>query len=176
MATVRPKVFKRRAAASFAGGTVETVSFDDLSPKTRTVEVRRDPDAVDIAAADILVAGGRGLKSAAAFARLEELAELLGGEVAASRAAVDAGWVPPIRQVGQTGKTVAPRLYLCFGISGAIQHLEGIRGADRIVAVNSDPNAPIFSVADVGIVGDALEIIPALIEALRAAKAQGGAQ
>lgn len=167
MATVRPKVFKRKA--DVAGGKAEVVRevLDLISPRTRLANVNRNPDAVDIAAAEVLVSGGRGLKSAAAFAQLEELAKLLGGEVAASRAAVDAGWIPQCRQVGQTGKAVAPKLYLCFGISGAIQHLEGIRGADKIVAVNSDPDAPIFGMADVGIVGDALAIIPALIAELK---------
>ncbi len=167
MATVRPKVFKRKSGAVGARAKVVREALDLAAPLTRIVNANRNPDAVDIAAAKVLVAGGRGLKSAAAFAQLEELAKLLGGEVAASRAAVDAGWVPQCRQVGQTGKAVAPKLYLCFGISGAIQHLEGIRGADRIIAVNSDPDAPIFGVADVGVVGDALEIIPALTAELK---------
>lgn len=167
MATVRPKVFKRKSGAVGARAKVVREALDLAAPLTRIVNANRNPDAVDIAAAKVLVAGGRGLKSAAAFAQLEELAKLLGGEVAASRAAVDAGWVPQCRQVGQTGKAVAPKLYLCFGISGAIQHLEGIRGADRIIAVNSDPDAPVFGVADVGVVGDALEIIPALTAELK---------
>ena len=169
MATVRPKVFKRKPGPAGAPGKAEVVKeiLDLIAPRTRLAQVRRDPDAVDIAAAEVLVSGGRGLKSAAAFDQLKELAGLLGAEVAASRAAVDAGWVPQTRQVGQTGKAVAPKLYLCFGISGAIQHLEGIRGADRIIAVNNDPEAPIFGMADIGVVGDALEVIPALVAELK---------
>ena len=168
MATVRPKVFKKSEVDSASAAKCETIAeaLKLIAPMTKIVKREPFADGVDIAAAEILVAGGRGLKKAENFAQLQRLAELLGGEVAASRAAVDAGWTGIPRQVGQTGKTVAPRIYLCFGISGAIQHLEGIRGADTIIAVNNDPNAPIFGVADLGIVGDALEIIPALIKEL----------
>ena len=168
MATVRPKVFKKDKVDSASAAKCSTITeaLKLIAPMTKIVKREPFADGVDIAASEILVAGGRGLKKAENFVQLQRLAELLGGEVAASRAAVDAGWTGIPRQVGQTGKTVAPRIYLCFGISGAIQHLEGIRGADTIIAVNNDPNAPIFGVADLGIVGDALEIIPALIKEL----------
>ena len=168
MATVRPKVFKKSKPDSAPAAKCVTIAevLKLIAPATKIVKKERFADGVDIAAAEILVAGGRGLKKAENFAQLQRLAELLGGEVAASRAAVDAGWTGVPRQVGQTGKIVAPRIYICFGISGAIQHLEGIRGADTIIAVNNDPNAPIFGIADLGIVGDALEIIPALVKEL----------
>ena len=166
MATVRPKVFRKAAPDPKRKGTVLLEALKLIAPQTKLVRTVRDADAIDIAAHDILVAGGRGLKKEENFRLLFRLAELLGGEVACSRACVDAGWCTAARQVGQTGKTVAPRLYLCFGISGAIQHLEGIRGADTVIAVNSDPNAPIFGVADLGIVGDLFEILPALIKEL----------
>ena len=166
MATVRPKVFKKEPPDPSRKGQVLLEALKLIAPQTKIVQKICDPNAIDIAAHDILISGGRGLKKEENFKLLFRLAELLGGEVSCSRAVVDAGWAPVARQVGQTGKTVAPKLYLCFGISGAIQHLEGIRGADTIIAVNSDPNAPIFGVADLGIVGDLFEILPALIAQL----------
>ena len=124
-------------------------------------------DAVNLEEAEIIVAGGRGVGSADNFRLIHELAEVLGAKVGCSRAVVDAGWLSHIHQVGQSGKTVTPRLYIAVGISGAIQHLAGIAGAEKVLAVNKDPEAPIFSVADVGIVGDLNEVVPALITAFR---------
>jgi electron transfer flavoprotein alpha subunit len=123
---------------------------------------------VNIEDADILVAGGRGLGKAEGFELCEDLAKSMGGAVAATRAVVDAGWYPYATQVGQTGKTVSPKLYIACGISGAIQHKVGMQGSGTIVAINKDPNAPIFEYSDLAVVGDVHEIVPKLTELIRA--------
>ena len=153
--------------------TVEDVDvqLSDWSTKASMVQRGEQRGAdVNIEDADILVAGGRGLGKAEGFELCESLAEALGGAVAATRAVVDAGWYPYAAQIGQTGKTVAPKLYLAAGISGAIQHKVGMQGSENIVAINKDQNAPIFEFSDLGIVGDLNKILPKLTEAVKAKK------
>ena len=168
MATVRPKVFKMTPPDAKRKGETLLEALKLVTGDTRIIKAERNASNVNIAEAEIIVAGGRGLKKAENLEQLKRLADLLGGVVGVSRACVDAGWISASHQVGQTGKTVCPKIYLAFGISGAIQHLEGMRGADTIIAINNDPHAAIFNVADLGIVGDLFEILPMLIEAVEA--------
>jgi electron transfer flavoprotein alpha subunit len=167
---VRAKSFTAEAAGGGAA-TVTAVPVPDLGATNaakivaRHVEERSGPKLDE---AEVVVSGGRGLGAAEQYAMVEELAKLLHGAAGASRAIVDAGWVPYSHQVGQTGKTVKPTLYIALGISGATQHLVGMKGSKNIVAVNKDRDAPIFSVADLGIVGDVHKVVPKLIEALKA--------
>ena len=172
MATVRPGVMQK--IAPIKGAKANVVEFNPgFTPDNKYVEildiVKSVVDTVDISEAKILVSGGRGVGSAENFKLLDDLAEVLGGTVSCSRAVVDNGWKPKDLQVGQTGKTVRPNVYFAIGISGAIQHTAGMEESDIIIAINKDESAPIFDVADYGIVGDLNKIVPMLTAQLKAA-------
>ncbi len=177
MATVRPRVLPMPEPNPGAGGEVirEPLNMTEADVPVKLVRLIPQAEELNIEHADVIVAGGAGVGGADGFQMLDELANLLGGIVGASRPAVDAGWIGYDHQVGQTGKTVRPKLYIAAGISGAVQHRVGMSGSDYILAINSDPDAPIFQVANLGIVGDLYEVIPEMIEQVKAAKGQKGA-
>jgi electron transfer flavoprotein alpha subunit len=172
LALVRSGTFEPKESGGSAEVEKFEARFQDFSLAATMVEqAHEESEGPSIEDADVIVAGGRGLGAPEGFAQVEELAKALGGAVAATRAVVDAGWYPYAAQVGQTGKTVSPKLYVAVGISGAIQHKVGMQSSGLIVAINKDPNAPIFEYADLGVVGDLNEIVPKLTELVRARKA-----
>jgi len=176
MATVRPKVMKPERLCD-RQGRVEAVELPDecFAGRVEVLEIVPEEDkTARLAEADVIVTGGRGLGKAANFAILEQLAKLVNGAVGASRGAVEEGWIAPSHQVGQTGRTVAPTLYMAVGVAGAIQHLVGMQGSQVIVAVNRDPEAPIFDVATYGVVADLFEFIPKFAERIRRERGETG--
>jgi len=176
MSTVRPRVMPLPTRNTSLKGEIirESMPLKEADFTTRVLEVIKDKklDSVDVAAADIIISGGRGMCSRENFSILQELADAMGGVVGCSRSVVEAGWMPVERQVGQTGKTVRPKLYIACGISGAIQHLVGMQDSDFIIAINQDRQAPIFEVASYGIVGDVLKVVPAITRRINELRAQ----
>jgi len=172
--TVRPNVFKKPEADGSRTGEiiVENIPANPALKRVKLIDIIKSATgaSANLEEAEIIISGGRAMRGPENFALLRELADELGASIGASRAAVDSGWIPSIHQVGQTGKTVSPRIYIACGISGATQHLVGMKSSDIIIAINKDPEAPIFSVCDYGIVGDLYQIIPELIKEIKKRK------
>ena len=172
--TVRPGVFKKSLETEPNAVIInENIHVDPKDIRTQILEVIKDmgDEKVDLEGAEIIVSGGRGVGGPEGFETIKALADVLGGTVGASRAAVDSGWISHAHQVGQTGKTVGPKVYIACGISGAIQHIAGMSSSDCIIAINKDPDAPIFGVADYGIVGNLFEVLPVLVEEIKKSRA-----
>ncbi|WNS76962.1 electron transfer flavoprotein subunit alpha/FixB family protein [Bacillus sp. DTU_2020_1000418_1_SI_GHA_SEK_038] len=179
MATVRPKVMKALEKDSSREGKIieEEISLNEEEMRTKVLEIVKDvTKKVSLADAHVVVAGGKGMGDNKGFQLIHELAETIGASVGGTRDVVEAGWLPHEQQVGQTGETITPKIYFAIGISGAIQHIVGMKNSEFIIAINKDPNAPIFDVATYGIVGDALEIVPKLIEQFKELRKEKGGE
>jgi electron transfer flavoprotein alpha subunit len=176
MATVRPNVFKPDEPDTSRAGDIEKVEMTISPVQVRTRVLESVSESVEgmksVEEADVIVCSGRGIKDPSNLDLPKQLAELLDAAVGGSRPIVDLGWLPPSQQVGQSGRTVCPKLYIALGISGAIQHLAGMSSADIIVAINKDPDAPIFEIADYGIVGDIFTVLPEVIDAVKKVQAE----